>query len=79
MKEYLKDRQVTVNISSVSFCPKLKNKQYDELWNVNNTEGPELGKPIIAGYEDGHMELITVTTDTDTDEIVKWINVEDLV
>ena len=79
MKEYLKDRQMSVIISSVSFCPKLKNKQYDELWNINKNEGPELGKLIIAGYEDGHMELEVVSSDTDTDEIVKWINVEDLI
>ncbi len=74
MKQYI-DR-VVIKIDDIIFLPKLKKKRIDDLWHVS--DNPENGRLIIAVYELDKMYLERVTDALATDDMYKWVYVDDL-
>ena len=69
-------------IDHISILPKLKLVPYNELWHIGKFwEDPKEGKIIVFKYENdfNKMEVVRVTSDLDTDEIVEWAYLDDLI
>lgn len=69
-------------VDHVSILPKLKYAKYNELWHIGKFwKDPEEGKVIVVKYENNYdsMEIVRVSSDLDTDEIVEWAYLEDLI
>lgn len=80
MHKLLKDRTVNIIVDDVVFYPRLKSKQIDKIWHMNECwEDPKDGEVIIAIYEDNNKMIVRVNSDLDTDEIIGYAYVNDLV
>lgn len=69
-------------VDHVSILPKLKYVKYNELWHIGKFwKDPEEGKVIVFKYQNNFnkMEVIRVDSDLDTDEIVEWAYLDDLI
>lgn len=69
-------------VSNVSILPKLKYNEHNKLWHIQeHWKDPEEGKIIVAKYESNYSkwEIVRVNKDLDTDEIVEWAYLDDLI
>jgi uncharacterized metal-binding protein len=69
-------------VDHISTLPKLKCVPYNKLWHIGKFwEEPEEGKIIVYTHENRYnkMEIVRVSSDLDTDEILKWTYLEDLI
>ena len=69
-------------VDRISTLPKLKCVQYNKLWHIGKFwKDPEEGKIIVFKYQSsfGKMEIVRVNSDLDTDEIIEWAYLDDLI
>ena len=69
-------------IDHISILPKLKLIPYNKLWHIGKfSEDPKEGKIIVFKYENNFnkMEVVRVTSDLDTNKIVEWAYLDDLI
>ena len=69
-------------VDHISILPKLKYVQYNKIWHIGKFwEYPEEGKIIVFKHENNYnkIEIVRVSSDLDTDEIVEWAYLEDLI
>lgn len=78
MKDYIKDRKIYIGIDDILIYPKLKEKQYDDLFLKGNWENPKNGEIIIVEWEDGNKEILRMSSDIATDEIIAWCYLNDI-
>ena len=79
MKDYIKDRRVHIFVNSIGFIPKLRNRNYNDLFHITSWETPEMGSLIFVEYEDHSKEILRMNSDVDTDEIIGWCYLDDLI
>ena len=78
MKDYIKDRKVFISISDISFNPNLRKKNFNDLFHKDNLELPKEGELVIIEYENKYKELIRMNSSIDTDEIISWCYLNDI-
>ena len=78
MKDYIKDRKVFISISDISFSPNLRKKNFNDLFHKDNWELPKEGELVIIEYENKYKELIRMNSNIDTDEIISWCYLNDI-
>jgi len=69
-------------VDHISTLPKLKCAKYNELWHISKFwEEPEEGKIIVIKRQNkfAKIEIVRVDSDLDTDEIVEWAYLDDLI
>lgn len=69
-------------VDHISILPKLKYAKYNELWHISKFwEEPKEGKIIVIKHQNkfAKLEIVRVDSDLDTDEIVEWAYLDDLI
>ena len=79
MKDYIKDKLVHIFVNSIGFIPKLRNRNYNDLFHISSWECPEDGEIIIVEYEDHSKEILRMNSNVDTDEIIGWCYLNDII
>lgn len=80
MHKLLKDRTVNIIVDDVIFSPGLNSKHIDKIWHMDEYwEYPKDGEIIIAIYENKDKMIVRVNSDLDTDEIIGYAYINDLV
>lgn len=71
--------KVIISVKDVIISHKLKSKIFNKLWHIDEFwEDPKDDDIIVCEYEDHHMEVEKVTSDLDTDEIIRYAYLNDL-
>ena len=52
---------------------------YNDLFHITSWETPEMGSLIFVEYEDHSKEILRMNSDVDTDEIIGWCYLDDLI
>ena len=78
MKDYMKDRRVFISIDDITFSPDLRKKNYNDLFHKDNWEDPKIGEVIIVEYENHYKEIVRMNSNIDTDEIIGWCYLNDI-
>lgn len=79
MKDYIKDKIVHIFVNSIGFIPKLRNRNYNDLFHIASWEWPKDGEIIVVEYEDHSKEILRMNSNVDTDEIIGWCYLDDLI
>ena len=80
MKDYIKDRRTFICIDHITFSPNLRKKKYEELFHIGDYwEDPKDGELIIVEYESHYKELVKMNSCVDTDEIISWCYLNDII
>ncbi len=57
-----------------------RSNKYKKLWHVGDFyEDPKLGEIIICRYENQYIEFLRVDSGLNTDEIIEWAYLNDLI
>ena len=78
MKDYIKDKLVHIWVKDFRFIPKLRNRNYNDLFHIASWETPEIGSLILVEYEDHSKEVLRMNSNVDTDEIIAWCYLDDI-
>ncbi len=78
MKDYIKDKLVHIWVKDIGFIPKLRNRNYNDLFHIASWEMPNNGELILVEYEDHSKEVLRMNSNVDTDEIIGWCYLDDI-
>ena len=78
MKDYIKDKLVHIWVKDFGFIPKLRSRNYNALFHIASWETPEIGSLILVEYEDHSKEVLRMNSNVDTDEIISWCYLDDI-
>lgn len=78
MKNYIKDRKVFISIDDITFSPSLRKKNYNDLFHIDSDELPKEGEIIVIEYENHYKEIRKMDSNVDTDEIIGWCYLNDI-
>ena len=57
-----------------------RTKKYKILWHIgDNFQYPMEGRIIVARYESKYVEIVRVNSNLDTNKIVEWAYLDDLI
>lgn len=79
MKDYIKDKLVHILVKDFGFIPKLRSRNYNDLFHIASWETPETGSLILVEYEDHSKEVLRMNSNVDTDEIIGWCYLDDII
>lgn len=79
MKDYIKDKIVHIFINDLCFIPKLRKRNYNDLFHKNSWDLPNEGEIIVVEYEDHYKEVVRMNSNIPTDEIIGWCYLDDII
>ena len=65
-------------VKDIGFIPKLRNRNYNDLFHIASLEMPNNGELILVEYEDHSKEVLRMNSNVDTDEIIGWCYLDDI-
>lgn len=65
-------------VKDIGFIPKLRNRNYNDLFHIASWEMPNNGELILVEYEDHSKEVLRMNSNVDSDEIIGWCYLYDI-